>query len=74
VFARPKILLNHDLFLWLEYPNKNQENETVIEQEIHIILRLNLATGKVDLNEIAYDVKELGDPLMLKILEDGVDP
>jgi len=40
-----------------------------MEQEIHIILRLNSATGKVDLNEIVYEVKELRDPLMLKILK-----
>jgi hypothetical protein len=41
----------------------------VIEQEIHITLRFNLATGKVNLNEIVYKLKELRDPLMLKILE-----
>ena len=28
-----------------------------MEQEIHIILRLNFATGKVDLNEIVYEVR-----------------
>jgi len=41
----------------------------VIEQEIHITLRFNLATGKVRLNEIVYKLKELRDPLMQKILE-----
>ncbi len=40
-----------------------------MEQEIHITLRLDLATGKVGLNEIVYKLKELRDPLMLKILE-----
>jgi len=40
-----------------------------MEQEIHIILRFNLAIGKVNLNEIVYKLKELQDPLMLKILE-----
>jgi hypothetical protein len=40
-----------------------------MEQEIHITLRFNLATGKVGLNEIVYKLKELTDPLVLKILE-----
>ncbi len=40
-----------------------------MEQEIHITLRFNLATGKVNLNEIVYELKDLRDPLMLKILE-----
>ena len=40
-----------------------------MEQEIHITLRFHLATGKVNLNEIVYRLKELRDPLMLKILE-----
>ena len=40
-----------------------------MEQEIHITLRYNLATGKVGLNEIVYKLKELRDPLMLKIVE-----
>ena len=41
----------------------------MMEQEIHITLRFNLATGKANLNEIVYELKELRDPLMLKILE-----
>jgi len=41
-----------------------------MEQEIHITLRFNLATGKVGLNVIIYKLKELQDPLMLKILEE----
>ena len=41
-----------------------------MEQEIHITLRFNLAIGKVGLNEIIYKLKELQDPLMLKILEE----
>ena len=40
-----------------------------MEQEIHITLRFNLATGKVGLNEIVYKLKELQGPLMLSILE-----
>jgi len=40
-----------------------------MEQEIHITLRFNLAIGKVGLNEIVYRLKELRDPLMMRILE-----
>ena len=40
-----------------------------MEQEIHITLRFDLAIGKANLNEIVYELKELGAPLMLKILE-----
>ena len=40
-----------------------------MKQEIHITLRFNLATGKVGLNEIVYRLKELQNPLILKILE-----
>jgi hypothetical protein len=40
-----------------------------MEQEIHITLRFNLAIGKVGLNEIVYRLKELREPLMLRILE-----
>jgi hypothetical protein len=40
-----------------------------MEQEIHITLRFNFATGKVGLNEIVYKLKELRDQLMLRILE-----
>jgi hypothetical protein len=40
-----------------------------MEHEINITLRFDLATGKVGLNEIVYKLKELRDPLMLKILE-----
>ena len=40
-----------------------------MEQEIYITLRFNLATGKANLNEIVYKLKELRDPLMLQILE-----
>ena len=42
---------------------------TMMEQEIHITLRLNLAIRKVGLNEIVYRLKELRDPLMVMILE-----
>ncbi len=40
-----------------------------MEQKIHITLRFNLASGKVDLNEIVYKLKQLQNPLMLKVLE-----
>jgi len=40
-----------------------------MEQEIHITLRFDLAIGKVGLNEIVYKLKEIRDPLMIKILE-----
>jgi 2'-5' RNA ligase len=40
-----------------------------MEQEIHITLRFSLATGKAGLNEIVYKLKEVRNPLMLKILE-----
>ena len=40
-----------------------------MKQEIHITLRFDLATGKVNLNEIVYKLKQLRDPLMAKILE-----
>jgi hypothetical protein len=40
-----------------------------MKQEIHITLWFDLATGKVGLNEIVYELKELSNPLMLKVLE-----
>ena len=40
-----------------------------MEQQIHITLGYNLATGNVNLNEIVYRLKQLRDPLMLSILE-----
>jgi len=40
-----------------------------MEQEIHITLRFNLATGKAGLNENVFKLKELRDPLILKLLE-----
>ena len=40
-----------------------------MEQQIHITLQFHLATGKVNLNEIVYHLKELKNPLMLLILE-----
>jgi len=49
--------------------NQNQEKETVMEQEIYITIRFNLATGKGGLDEIIYKLKELRGPLILKILE-----
>jgi len=41
-----------------------------MEQEIHITLRFHLATGQVNLNEIVYRLKELRDPLMLRLLRE----
>ena len=40
-----------------------------MEQQIHITLSFQLATGKVNLNEIVYRLQQLKDPLMLRILE-----
>jgi hypothetical protein len=39
-----------------------------MEQEIHITLRCNLAIGNVSLNEIVYQLKELRNLLMIRIL------
>jgi hypothetical protein len=39
-----------------------------MEQDIDIVLRFNLAIGKVNLNEIVYRLKEIRDSLMLKVL------
>jgi len=41
-----------------------------MEQQIHITLQFNLATGKVNLNEIVYRLQELKNSLMLRILEE----
>jgi hypothetical protein len=48
---------------------QNQREEVVMEREIDIRLRLNLATGKVNLNEIVYKLKEIGDTVMLEVLK-----
>jgi len=40
-----------------------------MQQEITITLRFNLATGKVNLNEIVYRLKDLQSSLMLEILK-----
>lgn len=40
-----------------------------MEHEIHIILRYDLATGDVNLNEIVYRLNELKNPLMRRITE-----
>jgi len=40
-----------------------------MEQQIHITLCFQLATGKVNLNEIVYRLQQLRNPLMLSILE-----
>jgi hypothetical protein len=39
-----------------------------MEQQIHITLDFELATGKVTLNEIVYRLEQLKNPLMLEIL------
>jgi hypothetical protein len=64
-------LKKYSLFLWLggSPTTPNQRRETVLKQEIHIALRLRLATGKVSLNEIVYRVQDLSGPLMLRILQ-----
>lgn len=36
---------------------------------VTITCNLNLATGKANLNEIVYQIKEMRDTLMLKMLE-----
>ena len=41
-----------------------------MEQQIHITLRFDLATGKVNLNEIVHHLQQLKDPLMLRILKE----
>ena len=41
-----------------------------MKQEITITLQYDLSIGKVNLNEIVYKLKELRDPLMLRILEE----
>lgn len=40
-----------------------------MEQQIHITLQFELATGKVNLNEIVYRLEQLKNPLMLEILK-----
>lgn len=40
-----------------------------MEQELYITLWYHLAIGKVNLNEIVYQLKQLRDPLMLEILK-----
>ena len=51
------------------WENKNQGKGIVMEQGIHITLGFKLATGKVNLNEIVYRLKEVRDSLMLQVLE-----
>ena len=41
-----------------------------MKREITVTLQYDLTTGKVNLNEIAYRLKELRGPLMLRILEE----
>jgi len=40
-----------------------------MERKIHITLDYKLSTGNVNLNEIVFRLKELRDPLLLRILE-----
>jgi hypothetical protein len=51
------------------WENKNLRKGIVMEQKIHITLGFKLATGKVNLNEIVYRLKEVRDTLMLQVLE-----
>ena len=46
-----------------------ERKETVMEQQIHITLQFELATGKVNLNEIVYRLNQLKNTLMLQILK-----
>jgi hypothetical protein len=41
-----------------------------MEQQIHITLAFELATGKANLNEIVYQLEQLKHPLMLRILKE----
>ena len=41
-----------------------------MKREITITLQYDLAIGEVNLNEIVYRLKQLRDPLMLRILEE----
>jgi hypothetical protein len=41
-----------------------------MEQQIHITLAFDLATGKVNLNEIVYRLQQLQHTLMLRILKE----
>jgi len=41
-----------------------------MKRKITITLQFDLAIGKVNLNEIVYRLKELRDPLMLRVLEE----
>ena len=41
-----------------------------MEQQIHITLSFDLATGKANLNEIVYRLEELKNSLMLRILKE----
>jgi len=40
-----------------------------MDQQIHITLSFELATGKANLNEIVYRLEQLKNPLMLRILK-----
>jgi hypothetical protein len=42
----------------------------MLKQEITISLEFEIVIGKVNLNEITYKLREIQNPLMLKILED----
>ena len=41
----------------------------MMKQEINISLEFEIVIGKVNLNEITYKLREIQNPLMLKILE-----
>jgi hypothetical protein len=41
----------------------------VVEQQIHITLQFELATGKVNLNEVVYGLAQLKNTVMLQILK-----
>ena len=49
---------------------RTDKKETVMKREITITLQYDLATGKVNLNEIVHRLKGIRDHLMLRILEE----
>lgn len=56
------------LFSGFISPNMNPGRKAVMQQQIDITLSFDLATGKVSLNEIVYQLEKLKNPLMLAIL------
>ena len=57
-----KITISFQGYVWKQ---KTKNKKTVMKREITITLQYYLATGKVDLNEIVYKLKEVRDPLIV---------